>query len=176
MCCLSWLALQTRWGGELRACDEEAGWGAELSPCSPLCSPSSFLGPAPTNRPLAVAMQQAALPGSVQQTAEQQAAATKPIGGAAWGCPLLFSLLSSLSHPSPSLHPLLDRSLFVVPQRVLFRLHFLWGGTILSQNVWKREKQVEVGFSWNNMNFDFIIYWGPGEVFDWNRKKGSRTK
>lgn len=110
MCCLSWLALQTRWGGELRACDEEAGWGAELSPCSPLCSPSSFLGPAPTNRPLAVAMQQAALPGSVQQTAEQQAAATKPIGGAAWGCPLLFSLLSSLSHPSPSLHPLLDRS------------------------------------------------------------------
>lgn len=84
---LSWLSLQAQWGGEFCVCDEEVG--GSWSP-----GPSSLLGPAPTNRPLTVAMQQAAPLCSVQQL-------TEPIGRAVWGCSS-----SSLCFPL-SLPPLL---------------------------------------------------------------------
>lgn len=54
-----------------------------------------------------------------------------------------------------------SRSPFVVAWRVLFKLCFseLCSPTILSQ--WKREKQVEVSFSWDNMNFgSLLLYTG----------------
>lgn len=89
-CILSWLSLQAQWGGEFCVCDEEVG--GSRSP-----GPSNLRGAASTNRPLAVAMQQAApLCSSVQQL-------TKPIGRAVWGCSS-----SSLCFPL-SLHPLLAR-------------------------------------------------------------------
>lgn len=70
---------------------------------APPLQPTSLLSPAPTNRPLAVAMQQAAPLCSVQQ---QLAALQEPIGGAPGAAPPLLSAFLSLSsiffQPPPS--------------------------------------------------------------------------
>lgn len=94
------------WHGGVGHTGEEAGGARSLRLSSPLCSPRSLLGPAPTTGPSSCyATGCSAL--QCPANSKRQTALTEPIGRPAWGCPSPF-LCSPFSLPSLSgLHPLL---------------------------------------------------------------------